>query len=405
MGEYNALLVAGAFDFETGLKLVQKRGELMAAASGGGMAAVLGLNIEELKQKLASGGYDTLDIANYNTPTQTVISGTKEGIDKVCKDFDGQGINIVPLFVTAPFHSHYMESAAKEFATFLKAFKFNPLKIPVIANMTARPYEDGQIAELLSGQISGSVQWTDTIRYLMGQGVDNYQELGRDILTKMVDEIRKDCSPIQQEAPTPKKKPIEKPVSKPTAKKEIKKEKQQGLAHRLGSAAFREDYGIDYSYVAGAMYRGTASKELVIQMGKAGMIGYLGTGGMKLEEVASDIDAIQAALTKDQAYGMNLLHHRTLLEKRSSKHRSSSLYANERVSSIFSSLWNSDGKWSSRKPAPHYGKSLSPRSRRSFYAPCARKTAEQTARIRQDHRATSSFCQNHSNELQHLCRS
>ena len=119
LGEYNALLAAGAFDFETGLKLVQKRGELMAAASGGSMAAVLGIDIDQLKQKLVEGNYSDLDIANYNTPTQTVLSGPALSINAVVKDFTAEGIKIVPLFVSAPFHSRYMEPAAKEFSLFL----------------------------------------------------------------------------------------------------------------------------------------------------------------------------------------------------------------------------------------------------------------------------------------------
>lgn len=327
LGEYNALLAAGAFDFETGLRLVQKRGELMSTASGGGMAAVLGLNIDLLKEKLLMGGYSNLDIANYNTPTQTVLSGPQVDINQICKDFDAQKIRIIPLFVSAPFHSRYMEGAAREFAAFLQDFSLKDPQIPVIANVTARPYGVGKVAELLCHQIAGSVQWTDTIRYLMGQGVTEYQEVGRDILTKMVGEIRKDCEPItnvQKEIPIPQKLTDgqKEPSFSPSAFSKSKLKETVGitseslayetplpLARRLGSAAFREEYGVDYSYVAGAMYRGTASKELVIAMGKAGMIGYFGAGGLSLDQVSSNIDTIQSALSEGQAYGMNLLHH------------------------------------------------------------------------------------------------
>jgi trans-AT polyketide synthase/acyltransferase/oxidoreductase domain-containing protein len=172
----------------------------------------------------------------------------------------------------------------------------------VIANVTARPYQKEEVAQLLSRQIAGSVQWTDSIRYLMGKEVHTYKEAGRDILTKMIDEIRKDCTPIKESA---------KPSGSPSkvTKQSTQKSLAKPLVQRLGSTAFRKDYGVDYSYIAGAMYRGTSSKELVIAMGKAGMIGYLGTGGMSLKEIASDIDAIQAALSKGQAYGMNLIHH------------------------------------------------------------------------------------------------
>ena len=97
LGEYNALLAAGAFDFETGLRLVQKRGELMAAASGGGMAAVIGLSAGELQSLLREGGYDDIDLANFNAPGQIVIAGKKESIEKVVEGFKAKDITIMPL--------------------------------------------------------------------------------------------------------------------------------------------------------------------------------------------------------------------------------------------------------------------------------------------------------------------
>jgi len=292
LGEYNALLAAGAFDFETGLRLVQKRGALMAAASGGGMAAVLGLNVATLIQKLEDNRYTDIDVANYNTPTQTVIAGPQAAIDKIVKDFNDQGIRIIPLFVSAPFHSRYMKPAAAEFAAFLNDFTFFPLQIPVIANATARPYEEGQIAHLLSRQIGSSVQWTDTIRFLMEKGNIAHEEIGGTILTKMINEIKGSSSPLKEEKPA---------AAAPDQK--------ASLATRLGSQAFREEYGIKYAYLAGAMYRGIASRELVVRMAKAGMMGFVGTGGLSLEAIEKNIQYIQNELTDGQAYGMNLLHN------------------------------------------------------------------------------------------------
>lgn len=325
LGEYNALLAGGAYDFETGLRLVQKRGALMAAASGGGMAAVLGLSAVEVQQKLKEENYYDIDVANYNTPTQIVLSGKKVGIDKVIKDFTAQGIRIVPLNVSAPFHSRYMQPAVEKFTEFLRHFTFNRLKTPVIANVTARPYRDEEISAMLSKQIANSVQWTDSIRYLMGQDVSNYQELGRGILTRMVDNIRKNCTPIKAlvleglnghasyvEPSIEIEKEYEpKPI--PTLIPPASKAKKNGqrLGTKLGNAAFRKDYGVQYSYVAGSMYRGTASKELVIRMAKAGMLAFLGAGGMRLEQIAQEIEAIQEVLRPEEAYGLNLLHHFT----------------------------------------------------------------------------------------------
>lgn len=335
LGEYNALLAAGAFDFETGLRLVQKRGALMAAASGGGMAAVIGLKEAALREKLNAGNYQDIDIANYNTPTQIVLSAQKAAIDRVIKDFSEQQIRIVPLNVSAPFHSRYMQSAATQFADFLKDFTFYPLKTPVIANVTAQPYEDDKIAAMLSRQIASSVKWTDSIRYLMGQEVEDYQELGRGILSRMVAEIRKNCSPIKEmvavtsngkteavkTVKTTKNRSFETEVPqiatlikttngspKITKQPQMAQNGTPSLAQKLGSATFRKDYGINYAYIAGAMYRGIASKELVIRMAKGRLLSYLGTAGMSLAEMRTDIDYIQQALPKDAPYGMNLIH-------------------------------------------------------------------------------------------------
>lgn len=322
LGEYNALLAAGAFDFETGLRLVQKRGALMAAASGGGMAAVLGLDADTLRKKLNEGGYTAIDVANYNSPSQIVVAGPQKEIDRICNDFDRQGIKIVPLFVTAPFHSRYMQSAATEFSEFLKGIKFSSLKVPVIANSTGLPYKDNQIHILLSSQISSPVNWIDTIRLLMGKGVKEYAEVGSEILTKMVKDIQEKCTPLEENKTALLQKEILNDSADKGFKKVCKAEGMCGnakpkrsiqapsdLAVKLGSEEFRASYGIKYSYLAGAMYRGIASKELVISMGKANMMAFLGTGGMSLDTIESNIRSIQNELKNGEAYGMNLLHN------------------------------------------------------------------------------------------------
>ena len=96
LGEYNAILAAGGFDFETGLRIVQKRGALMASASGGSMAAVVGVKIDELEKLMSNPKYSDLDIANFNTPVQTVISGPKTSNNGIVKDFSAQDIRIIP---------------------------------------------------------------------------------------------------------------------------------------------------------------------------------------------------------------------------------------------------------------------------------------------------------------------
>lgn len=335
LGEYNALLAAGAFDFETGLKLVQKRGELMGKASGGGMAAVLGAKADDIKTMLTDNGFTDIDLANYNTPTQTVISGKTESIKNVQKLFRENKIRCMPLKVSAAFHSRYMKDAQKEFSTFLKQFKFSKLKTTVIANATARPYDDKKLATTLSDQIASSVLWTESIRYLMGRGEMEFVEIGSAILTKMVTEITKTETPliIKEESKTNvkvgKMENLKKETKKegPSSSKKKKKhnkatEKQKDssgkatsapvgnnlfTASSLGNKEFREEYGIKYAYLTGAMVHGIASKELVIRQGKAGLMSYFGTGGFSLAQIEEAIQDIQKALSPDESYGMNLL--------------------------------------------------------------------------------------------------
>lgn len=196
LGEYNALLAAQVFDFETGLKLVQKRGELMSKAHGGGMLAVLKTSVEDIKNLLKEHNLQEIDIANYNTPTQTILSGPKESITHAESVFFERQITCMPLNVSAAFHSRYMKDAQAEFESFLKIFSFSSLKTPVISNVTARPYVEAEISSLLAKQISNSVLWSETIFYLINQGEMTFTQMGDNpILSRMVIEIQKTLNP------------------------------------------------------------------------------------------------------------------------------------------------------------------------------------------------------------------
>ncbi|MEC5160163.1 malonyl CoA-acyl carrier protein transacylase [Janthinobacterium sp. CG_23.3] len=189
LGEYNALLAAGAFDFATGVKLVKKRGELMGGAAGGGMAAVLGMPACKVTQLLREHQIDSIDLANFNTPTQFVIAGPTADIARASALFGREGVQCLPLNVSAPFHSRYMKDVQRQYARHLGQFTFQAPRLPVIANATARPYQSGDVAQLLCDQIANSVLWSDSIRYLRRQGVTEYQEIGATFLGKMVKEI------------------------------------------------------------------------------------------------------------------------------------------------------------------------------------------------------------------------
>jgi len=195
-GEYNALLAAGCFDVLTGLRMVQKRGELMGRASGGGMAAVIGLEAQRIQDVLVEQQLGTLDVANYNSPAQIVISGPTADITRAKVALETAGARMVmPLQVSAAFHSRYMEPAAAEYADFLAQFRFEAPRLPVIANVTAQPYPteaaDAAIKSLLVKQLTQSVRWTQSVRYLLDQGATTFKEMGPgNVLTRLIQQIK-----------------------------------------------------------------------------------------------------------------------------------------------------------------------------------------------------------------------
>ncbi|MCX5214359.1 ACP S-malonyltransferase [Kitasatospora sp. NBC_00240] len=207
LGEFNALLAAECFDFETGLRLVQKRGELMAQATGGAMAAVLNATDKEIRTVLEQNGLTSVDLANYNTPSQIVISGLAEDIKAAQAHFQSGNHLFVALNTSGAFHSRYMEPARAEFAAFIAGIPFSELRIPVISNVTGRPYENESVKDNLARQIVSSVRWTDTVEHLLGHEGMEIEEIGHgDVLTKLVRKIRREIpNPARHSAPAPVK--------------------------------------------------------------------------------------------------------------------------------------------------------------------------------------------------------
>jgi len=192
LGEYNALLAAEAFSFETGLMLVKKRGDLMSQAKGGAMAAVVNSSAEQIETVLRDNNLNNVQIANFNSPKQIVISGLKEEVEQV-KPLIEQGRTMcIALKTSGAFHSRFMQEASDKFNTFLQGFIFANLNIPVIANIHATPYKNSDVVANLSQQITHSVNWTDSVHYLQDLGVDEFIELGNGtVLTKLIRDINK----------------------------------------------------------------------------------------------------------------------------------------------------------------------------------------------------------------------
>ena len=167
LGEFNALTAAGVMDFETGLRIVQKRAELMSQVSGGGMAAVVGLDETQVRELLAESGAENVYPANLNTEKQIVLSGEKTALLSLEQRFTDAGARFVPLAVSGAFHTPYMAEAGRQLREFISQFSFAEPKFAVISNFTARPYTADSVADNMIAQISSPVKWDESMHYLL----------------------------------------------------------------------------------------------------------------------------------------------------------------------------------------------------------------------------------------------
>ena len=181
LGEYCAMFTSGVMSLETTLKLIQKRAELMGSVKGGSMAAVLNASDEVLKAGLQEGskvGY--VDVANYNSPVQVVITGDDNAVKTAGEYILANGARrVVPLAVSGAFHSKFMEKAGEEFAKFVSEAELNDSSIPVITNVDAELTTSAEdFRAKMPRQISSSVYWTQTIQKMISEGVDTFIEIG-----------------------------------------------------------------------------------------------------------------------------------------------------------------------------------------------------------------------------------
>lgn len=316
LGEYAALFAAGVFDFETGLRLVQRRGALMAEAGGGGMAAVVGCDEATVLRVLADSGIDELDLANYNAPDQFVLSGPDERVDAARAAFESAGVRAVRLNVSAPFHSRHMRDTAAEFARFLDGFTLRDPAVPVLANVDAQPYAPGTVKATLTAQIASPVRWTDTVRRLMGHGDFDFVELGPGrVLTNLVAKIRKNAEPLPAPAARERADEPLPAVQLPSSAQPVAS--TAPTADTLGAATFRERYGLRRAYLLGALYGGISGREMLGAAAKAGLLGFLGTGGLPLDDVDGRLRDLAGELGLGGSFGVNLLYRHGAPEEES----------------------------------------------------------------------------------------
>lgn len=181
LGEYCAMYAAGVMSLETTLKAIQKRADLMGSTNGGAMSAVLNATEEALKESLqeaSSVGY--VDVANYNSPAQVVITGDEAAVAKAGELLLAKGARrVVPLPVSGAFHSKFMEPAGKEFESFVSELELSNASVPVITNVDANATtSSSDFREKMPKQIYSSVHWTQTIQKMAEEGVEIFVEIG-----------------------------------------------------------------------------------------------------------------------------------------------------------------------------------------------------------------------------------
>ncbi len=181
LGEYCAMYAAGVMSLDDTLKLIQKRADLMSETKGGSMAAVLNAPegaVENALQEASSVGY--VDVANYNSPVQVVITGDSDAVSKASELLKEAGVRkVVPLAVSGAFHSKFMENAGKEFEGFVSEFNLSDSILPVITNVDAEPTTlAADFKSKMPKQIYSSVHWTQTIEKMISDGVDTFIEIG-----------------------------------------------------------------------------------------------------------------------------------------------------------------------------------------------------------------------------------
>jgi trans-AT polyketide synthase/acyltransferase/oxidoreductase domain-containing protein len=335
VSEYAALFAADVIDFEAGLRIVAKRGALMSAAAGGGMAAVLGLDGETVQKVLADAGSTDVFPANFNTPKQIVLSGRKDSIIAIEATFLNAGASHYKVLpVSGAFHTPFMAEAQAQFAAFVAGEKFGSQKAPVISNVTARPHVDEHIRQRMVEQITAPVRWSESIRYMLANGIvfADTCEIGPEgppVVRPMFKRTEIEAGPLSQEE-------LEKVVSPPAdldlpstdisegnggeapsvsakgTESIVAKSKVNGAVFtidNLGSRAFCEAFDVRYPYVSGAMYQGIASTALVVRMAQSGMLGFFGAAGLPTTDIQQAIEVIRADIPSGATFGVNFIAH------------------------------------------------------------------------------------------------
>lgn len=198
LGEYSAMYASQVLSMEDTFKAIQKRAQCMneaAVNNSGKMAAILGMEANKINEVLKNVKSGIAQVANYNTPEQTVITGEEKAIEEACELLKEAGAKkVIMLNVSGAFHSSLMDSASNEFKTFVDSLKIQDAKIPVITNVDALETTNAvDFKAKMPSQINSSVKWVDSVNKMIDSGIDTFIELGAGkVLSGLVKKINKE---------------------------------------------------------------------------------------------------------------------------------------------------------------------------------------------------------------------
>ncbi len=295
-GELAALYAAGVFDFATGLTLIKRRSELMADINQGGMATVVNLDGTTIEQMIDEHHLNDVSIAMHNAPDKCVIAGSDHQLNAIKEHIEQQQGRYFTMRTPAAYYSQQMEKIEQKFLAELADFSFQPPNIDVISNATGEVYPSDVegIKKLLARQLSSGIRWHQSINMLLDNDVRVFHETGPGtVLSRYV----RLCKDARRESTT----------VDVINESDDEAENHVASSH-LGSSAFCKDYGVDIACVAGGMYKGVSSPEMVIRMANNGMLGFLGVSGQAPAVIETSLEHIRAAVGH-RSWGVSLFCH------------------------------------------------------------------------------------------------
>ncbi|MGV9267537.1 acyltransferase domain-containing protein [Kitasatospora sp. NPDC003701] len=332
LGEYTALVAAGVLPFADAVSLVRTRGALMQQAVPPGTGAMAALILTGIEDGPAPGLVREAgaEVVNHNSPHQVVIGGTAESVERAGAVLAQAlpDLTFVRLRVSAPFHSSLMRGAQERFAEPLArcAVRLRPERATsVTSNYTGGFHRPELLVDHLRRQVAGAVRWSDNMRAL-AERADRIFEIGPGApLTKFFAALGHPVTPLTTAAhleqrlpgpapvapvpvaPVPVPVPVPLPTPVPAAEpaRAVAEAPADGAA-RLGDPAFLRDRGVRLAYAVGGLPEGITGPELVIALGRAGLLGHLGLGGLRPDRAAQDLRRVRAALPAGAPWGATL---------------------------------------------------------------------------------------------------